>query len=562
MSKRAVIFIAVSSDRQGAKDKISLELQEQLTRQWCAENDYDVIKVLRVVFSRSDPDIIDLFEAQSAQGITAYQDLRQLWKINEKYGVAQGFHMLVAHSEERLGRSGTLINYVIENTIASRAGIYLINGGEIKPNEALWKAAISTVSVKSHMQAFQAKAHAAKIRRVEKGFPWTAPPFSHKVLKNDKGDDVAFVVDEAKRDLFDHIADLLLEGVAWNRMGVELFQRWHHTNPNYKPRRPSKRTKRPATAIREPYFSERTIYSWIYNPIIWGHLWTWVDDAPPPRLLPMGRAARWIYDESETIPEKYRTALTMYRNSCPAVYTGEQAEKVKAALRQREEFRGSANDPTNALYNNHTYTSIVYCGECGYKLAGHLVKTTTRKKGTYDYIYYTCDSRSLAKRTQPFRPSCSQRGTLVKTRLDDFVRRLLLELVSDDDLALLRPHDDQSRETTMLAIANEIDDLHKRLDALVSQMETLTGAAHAAITKRVQALGEEIDSRQTRLNTLQQAQASRLQILDSQRAALADIREAGIEILLQSPGEMNRLLRQVLGAARIELKDRELRLVI
>ena len=39
--------------------------------------------------------------------------------------------MLVAHSGT-LGRSGTLINYVIENTIASRAGIYLINGGEIK----------------------------------------------------------------------------------------------------------------------------------------------------------------------------------------------------------------------------------------------------------------------------------------------------------------------------------------------------------------------------------------------------------------------------------------------
>ena len=97
---------------------------------------------------------------------------------------------------------------------------------------------------------------------------------------------MAFVVDEATSDLFDHIADLL-EGIALDRMGVELFKRWHHTNPNYKPRRPSKRTKKPAHGNPRAVFSERTIYSWIYNPIIWGHLWTWTDDAPPPRLLPM-----------------------------------------------------------------------------------------------------------------------------------------------------------------------------------------------------------------------------------------------------------------------------------
>ena len=94
---RAVIWKAVSSERQANDDKVSLEEQERLAREWCENNGYDIIKVLEVPgYSRRESDIITALDDFAQQGIYAYRDLRSMWQNDD-------FDVLVAYSHDRLG---------------------------------------------------------------------------------------------------------------------------------------------------------------------------------------------------------------------------------------------------------------------------------------------------------------------------------------------------------------------------------------------------------------------------------------------------------------------------
>jgi len=124
---RAVIWSAVSSEEQARDDKISLAEQERLGREWAAAQGGTVIAHLSVPgHPRSEADLIDSLDELRRNGVSAYDDLRALWK-------ARAFDVLWAYSHSRLGRARTILPHVIDNVIKSGATIYLNHGGMLHP---------------------------------------------------------------------------------------------------------------------------------------------------------------------------------------------------------------------------------------------------------------------------------------------------------------------------------------------------------------------------------------------------------------------------------------------
>ena len=76
---RALLWRAVSSHEQ--TEEISLEEQERAEREWAERIGFEVVGVLTVPGeSRSDADVLSIFEDFAARGIYAYHDLRRMWQ--------------------------------------------------------------------------------------------------------------------------------------------------------------------------------------------------------------------------------------------------------------------------------------------------------------------------------------------------------------------------------------------------------------------------------------------------------------------------------------------------
>jgi DNA invertase Pin-like site-specific DNA recombinase len=164
--KRAVIWKAVSSERQALEDKVSLPEQERLAREWCEANQYQIVRVLEIPgHSRRESDIITALEDFAQDGVYAYHDLRRMWQNKE-------FDVLVAYAHDRLGRSNTLHSWVVENVILEGMQIYLIaDGGFVDLEDFRYKLAIGGMMVATPIDRLVRATSAAKDKLTLQGLP-------------------------------------------------------------------------------------------------------------------------------------------------------------------------------------------------------------------------------------------------------------------------------------------------------------------------------------------------------------------------------------------------------
>lgn len=511
--KRAILWTAVSSQAQAQDDKISLALQERAGRDWCAANGYTVVGVLSVPgHSRSESDIITLFEDYARIGVYAYHDLRKLWQT-------RGFDVLVAYSKDRLARSATGITWVIENTIKSGALIYTTHdaggGGWITPDNYRFSAAVGGLTVTSHVEQFQAKSAAARAARVARGIPLRKPnvPYTHTLICDDKGRPVRLELDSTKSRFVADLKDLLLQGVGWEDIEAALFERGHG------------RDGKP--------FGRHFVYALIHNPFFWGHA-AMRYNTP----YPGGQATNhWLYDASVPVPDD----VDLHWNVGVPVWTGSDAAAVVAELKRRRivtKGRGGSS-------KNYMFTGLMICGECGY----HMV---WQKDGAGN-AYYRC----RPNKRQPTR--CTHNRSIAERKVVQFVQTALLERLKrfgtlPDAAAPAFQVDD---------IARQITDIEQRITRLIrSQAESDTPQVLALYDQQIRAYGAQLQHLQSEATRMEQAAESARQLADARRGALDAIREHMDDFWTLPSTRINQLMHQLLGDFRIEFgADRQLRLV-
>lgn len=502
---RAIIWTSVSSRPQAGDDKISLEEQERLCREWCEANHCTIVDVLTVPgHSRYESDLFDLMEDYAQRGIWAYHRIREHWK-------QQDFDVLVCYHDSRFARSATVYNSIVENVIRSGARIYRIVGGWIDEDNKTFQLALGSVNATSGSEQLIKGRKMGMKKRAQRGLPTTSGvPITHKLIRNEKGKAEKLVVNESHRRLFDDFVTLFLEGVGWRRMEQELYKRFGHVNQ-----------------FGEPWSSNR-MYRIMTNPTTWGH--SAMHYRGNHKMAPIGE---WIFEEGHEIPP----GVTIHYNTHEPVWTGETAELLKAEFRRRQQMLGKR-------LPNHTYdfSGLLICGNCGYYL------TTAYSKY---WRGLACRSK-FSHRVPPI--DCPHTKAISQKTIQEWFHTRLLNVIENGSWeGLLGSTDEQSSTTSLAQVESEIADLrHAIVQMIEDQARQKMDNVRAIYQDRIDKAGERLEILEQRRRELEQQFLSRTRAQQERQAALDTIKSLTLERFWELEGrEINQVLMRLMGKRRL-----------
>jgi DNA invertase Pin-like site-specific DNA recombinase len=509
-SQRAIIWCAVSTKAQAADEKASLPAQEEAARALCADHGWDVIDVLKVPgHSRSYYDYNELADAalRSKLKIDAFHKLRDHWQRGD-------FDVLVVRDGDRFARSQSLFSRIVEEVInTAGATIWSLADGLIdKHNYRMW---ISMVGYRAAGDIDRLKKYRADgiVELAKRGIPVNAkPPLSHRLVRDpETGKANCLVVREELRPLFNDLATLLLEGIAFDRLAEELYARYGYLGSDGKP----------YTAVR--------IWRMVYSPVFWGNnAIRWRNNVR--RRYAYGI---WAFDASAKLPD----GIEMFFDVTEPVYKGEQAEAVKAELRRRTERYGTPDEKVGK------FTSLVICDGCG------RIMTYQRRvdKGIL-YVYLRC----IPPHRRRDLPPCPRRGHIREEAVQEWLDKRLREWVKRKAVNLVQtqPHDDTAERIERLRV-NETR-LEARLQTLIAEQSYADDDLQDAYRKQIRAAKDDLDQCQRQIADLEREHRYAEQRQVQSDYALKEMLEIGVARLWeQSPLYINQFLHQLLGGSKL-----------
>jgi hypothetical protein len=386
---RCIIWCAVSSQAQNEPEKISLPQQESDSCTVAKTNGWQIIDVLKVPgHSRRYIDFHRLASDAATKGIDAFNRLYQHWE-------SQDFDIMIVRDGDRFARTQALHAYVVERTIKVKARIYSLQDGWIdERNYRMW-IAMGGYKAAGDIDRLVKARDKAITALAQRGLPISSRiPISHKVIRDPKtGKAVCLQIDEDRRRLWNDLAELVLEGVAWHNMEVALFKRFGHTNDK-------------GNAYYPNYF-----YRLIMKPLFWGHMARHHNSATSKNGY---RYGRWIWDENEAPPK----GATIFRNTHEAVWTGDLGKRIQQELDRRScHIKGRARPAYT-----HRLSGVAICAECGQFMSTHVT-------GNYRGLY--CP----ASKGRPTLPKCNHKRVVserkIIARIDEFLKQMLEQQSSD-----------------------------------------------------------------------------------------------------------------------------------
>ncbi len=512
MTLRAIVWAAVSTVRQANEDeKYSLPAQVDDALNLCRHEGWTVVEVLKVPGHSREYKTLDKLAADArTKGIDAFD--RLIYHLDHC-----DFDVLICRDSNRFARKASLLHYIVETVIEDcGARIYSFNDGWVDETNADIFAMVKGYTTQKEMKWLREGAKKGRDKLIEQGLPGTGNVLmSHRVVRDKRGKVCAVEVDESKRRLWDDVARLLVdENMPWLRMSLELFEKYGHAAPSGNP------------------ISHRTLWRIMYSPAFWGHTVRGLKRNYGP----------WAFDETEPVPE----GVFLYRNQFEPMYTGEQAERVKAELRRRHEIlKGRAR--TGSAY---MFTGLIVCGGCNCRM----VRRPTGVDKTC--ILYMCDSQSPRYRyNSRFNCSTTRRSIHEKTLQRWFDSRLR-EMLATADPLYLQPRETVSPTQQHKAIQDDITQLERRIASLLLQRADTPPASQHILAQLIQ----DSDSR---LQTLQQRQSEiERQIANAKtsgaqaQSAYNEVAAIGVEAFWSLPeNRINQLLSTLLGNYRLFVID-------
>lgn len=514
---RCIVWCAVSSRAQNEPDKISLPQQETDARALAHQHNWQIVEVLKVPgHSRRYIDFHVLAEDAGQSGIDAFHRLRQHWEERD-------FDVLIVRDGERFARTQALHAYVIERTIDIGARIYsLIDGWIDDQNYRMWIAmggykAAGDIDrlVKARDKAMDALA--------ERGLPTASRiPMSHNLIRDPKsGKALCLEVNEQYRRLWDDLATVILEGVAWDRVEEALYQRFGHANEQ-----------------GEAYYPN-FMYNLVKKPIFWGHSarhYAHVHSKYGYRL------ANWTFDEEEPIPD----GVIMHRNTHPAVWTDDLADQIQAELRRRTDTMRGRRRP----WGTHRFSGLCVCGECGSTLATHSdVKS--------NYRAMVCKAANSRTRRLP---ECSNtRGYNEKRmieRVSEFLQQMLEQNTPDifnDDVQ--QPNYDQQ----LTRLEDDISQLEAQARVLIRKQATAEENIQRLYDDELIKISEQLHCMKEARLRLQTEASSAYQSTTIQYTTLEQLAEMTVETFWQQESRViNQMLHRLMGKRKFVILNREL----
>lgn len=515
--RRGLIWAAVSTKKQTADDKHSIPIQIKDAQAFFEREGITIVDTLVVPgHSRRYKDFGELAAKAAAKGIDAFIKLERYWRD-------RAFDVLWVRGGDRFARTQSLHARITEEVIDSGAEIYSSEDGWIsKANYRMWTA-MSGYAAASRVDQLITAGRKTKDERAALGLGINARVWwSHKVIRNEYGKILKIVPDETKRLVIEDAARLVIAGVGWHRLEIELYEQFGHTNSG-KP------------------FTHTHFYHLFHNPGFWGHsARRWRHNGGPNGR----RVDLWVFDDSVPAPDG---VLIFYNTHAPAL-DGELAELLQAELRRRRSaIRGSTRPQ-----RTKKFSGLLICGYCGY----HMVWVNNGAGRNY----WRCGTAAHGK-SQNYSRDCP--GQYVREDYIEAWFRRWLELVVEKH----NPHIDAEGNLPGIARPDETASLQTRLTDVRNRARRLIALQAAAddtlssiYDEQIREAGREIKALESRLS--EQVRTANTRELREIETAYRALQATDLEAFWrQEETAINSFLHRLVGRRRVILVDKEIRAI-
>lgn len=503
--KRAIIWCAVSSEEQAKGDKTSLPAQERDARQFAADNGLDIVDVLIVGgFSRRFYNYPEFVQAAAEDDFYDPERMLEHWRRRD-------FDVLIARDGSRLGREQGIFGEFVARTIHGGARMYLQSGGWIGEDNYREYITMAGYSAAKEVDRLRKGQKETKDKSASRGLTTgNKPPYSHKWVRNDAGKLVRLELDERKRRLWDDLATVFLEGISYAHIERVLYERYGHID---------ERTGKP--------FVQQFFYHLLHNLYFWGHAGRSYNTSMSRNGQKVGA---WIYDPACPPPE----GVKVYYNVNQPVYTGDQAERVKAELRRR----ALAVQGTARPYRTHKFTGLLLCAYCGHYLV-------FARPGSY-----CCRSISAVRASR----RCERMRFISEKKVRAWLHARLTEMVEHDlpDL-LARGEERPDVQGRIRKLTQEIAEATETGRALVMEQAGAHPAIKPIIAEQLNTVGERIEILQRALAEAEREARAR----DTRNvvAAFHELPENLDDLWTWEDTAINQFLHRLMGQRRLVMKD-------
>jgi hypothetical protein len=321
---------------------------------------------------------------------------------------------------------------------------------------------------------------------------------------------------------------LILEGVPWERIERELYRRGGHVNDKGR--------------VFHPNFMHRLVM----RPLFWGHMARFHCSKESQNGYQSGA---WVYDESQPTPE----GALVFRNTHPAVWTGELADRVRQEIGRRSEvIRGRAKPMTT-----HILSGLLICGECGAFLS---VCCDPNPRSSYRGL--RCPA-SKGKAT--LQHTCNNKGVHTQrpiiARLNSYLEQMLRENTTDiftdqvSDLPKL-----QQRIARLEADIAKTED-HVRV-AIRKQM-TAPEEVQQIFDEEIRKLGNQLKVMREERSRLHGQALATQRSTATQQATLEELTRLTLERFWQQDSRIiNQTLHRLMGKRRLVMLGSEIKGVV
>ena len=513
MKLRALGWAAVSTVPQASKEKESLPVQEREIRALCEREGWQLVEMLRVPgHSRSYLDFHQMASDAANVGITAFLDLERHWDNSD-------FDVLITRDGNRFAREQPPHAYMVLRTIRSGAFIQLVSGGRVDEDNANMFVAMDGYRAAQDVSELRRKFQFGMTGRAKRGLLMGShQPLSHRVVRDSSGKAIGTEVNPVNAPMFELAARLLIDGVTWEGIGLEL-KRLGFRNPKGNP------------------FPRQSIYRNFMNPVFYGH-------------IARGHYGKtfgpWIFGPDELPPD----GVEIYYDRIEPAIPEALIEPVQNELRQRMTRWGRGN----WTENRYRFSGLGICAECGTNLSVrssyNRQHTELVRNGLGCYIALPSQNRAQVK-------TCSQTKYISHKDLQDFFEHLLEEILAGDDF--LADVDMFPETDTTAALEAQLASVTRQIDTLITEQSLAPESVQPRYRQRIEDLARQHDTLQAQLQTKEYTRRDVERQYRRQLRAVEELREMTLEAFWELPDPaINRLLRQLLGDLRIFVRKRKI----
>ena len=512
--KRAIKFTAVSSADQAKDDAASLPAQSRILDELAKARGVEIIDHIEVPgFTRNfytwDEFAREAHEAGHDAGIR----MQKHWEDKD-------FDEILVFDGTRFGRKESIFIEFVLRTLDTGAIIVKHIGGTLEYN-SYGAMMFEAYAAGQEGRTRKERLKMGREKRYDDKKHYSDVPMTHIELHDAEHHPMGvYELNPAMTPVWQDVKTLVMEGVSWQYLERDLYDRFKHVNP---------KTGRQWT--RQTFYRLLT-----RSPMTWGIISRYHSQDARVGKINRSVVLHWMYDDRVPIPD----GVMLTRDACPAVFTGEDALMLMAELRRRRDITGHMSPS-----NSYPFSGLCVCDECGLSMkvksaAADHARTRLHYYMACNYIHHNCPNQR------------SVRFEVIQTFLDRHLRDVLMTGQWDDAPV-------GEVQSPLKTLNTEVTRLTSQISALINELSLAPDSARAAYRAQINTLSARLDMAQRDIEALDRSAQQKTTQQQRDTRVIAKLREITLEGLWALPNrEINQFLKEMFNGRKIVIHRKEI----